>query len=347
MKIYLAGTSVCKPNKSRRLRELFKNGHKLHSYYHALERKGLEGRWFRVNTKNNVSIMLDSGAYSAWTQGVEIKIEDYIEFIKKHSDTITHCINLDVILDGEGSYNNWVKMREAGIDAIPVYHLGTDEKWLEKYLAQTDYIALGAIANMSTPLRLLGLSHIWEKYLLDDDGYPKFKVHGLGLTSFKIMKMFPWYSVDSTSWVATGRNGSIYVPRQQFGEWIYDEDSWKITVSSRSPKTKDAGQHIDTLSPKQRALIIDYIHAKGYKLGKSRFEKKPQSYELKEGEKWAEKKPRNKDTKRMIEIIEEPGICNNYRLRDELNIIYFQDLEKSFPEWPWKYKRKGFKGFSL
>ena len=49
-----------------------------------------------------VSLFLDSGAYSAWTQGVEINIRDYIDFIKQHQDIIDIYANLDVIsIDGK------------------------------------------------------------------------------------------------------------------------------------------------------------------------------------------------------------------------------------------------------
>jgi hypothetical protein len=162
------------------------------------------------------------------------------------------------------------------------------------------------------------------------------------------MLRYPFYSVDSTSWVMTSRTGSIYVPRYRGGEWIYDENSWKVAVSSRSPtKSAVAGRHIDTFSPKQKEIILAYIHEKGYKLGRSRFEKAPQSHELKDHERWAEKKPKDKTALRLLEIIEEDGVSNRYQLRDEMNIIYFQDLEKSIPEWPWPFQQKGVKGFSL
>ena len=55
------------------------------------------------------------------------------------------------------------------------------------------------------------------------------------------------------------------------------------------------------------------------------------------GEKWFEKKPEDKNQERTVEIIIEPGISNKYQLRDEMNIIYFLDLEKSLPKWPWAF----------
>ena len=55
--------------------------------------------------------------------------------------------------------------------------------------------------------------------------------------------------------------------------------------------------------------------------------------------KWFEKKPVDKSAKREVEIILEEGISNRYQLRDEMNIIYFMDLEKSMPKYPWSFQK--------
>jgi hypothetical protein len=67
---------------------------------------------------------------------------------------------------------------------------------------------------------------------------------------------------------------------------------------------------------------------------------------LQENERWAEKKPADKSAEREVEIILTPGISNKYQLRDEMNIIYFLDLEKSMPKWPWAFEKK-YGGFEL
>ncbi len=317
------------------------------------------GKFVRRRYKQDkaVSLFLDSGAYSAWTQGVEINIQDYIDFIKQHQDIIDIYANLDVIsIDGkrgskltaELTLKNQKIMKEAGLRPLPVFHIGEPFEYLEYYIKRYDYIGLGGMVGVPKNTLILWLDECFGKHICDEKGMPKVKIHGFGLTSFSLMFRYPWYSCDSTSWVITSRIGSIYVPRFKNGKWIYDENSWKISVSSRSPNKKEAGQHIDTLPPKQREIILQYIHEKGYKLGKSRFEYVDQDHELAENERWAEKKPKDKNVKRLVEIIEEVGICNDYKLRDELNIIYFQDLEKTLPEWPWPFKREGVvEGFAL
>ena len=47
--------------------------------------------------------MLDSGAYSAWSKGKRISLEDYVEFIlTRGTDTWTTIVNLDVIPGKKG-----------------------------------------------------------------------------------------------------------------------------------------------------------------------------------------------------------------------------------------------------
>ena len=48
---------------------------------------------FEKNKK--VELFLDSGAFSAWSQKIEINIQDYISFIKEHEDVIDIYANLD------------------------------------------------------------------------------------------------------------------------------------------------------------------------------------------------------------------------------------------------------------
>lgn len=153
-------------------------------------------------------------------------------------------------------------------------------------------------------------------------------------------------SVDSTSWVVTSRLGGILVPHYRGGKYIYDVEPLKVVVSSQNSNAIENGEHLDSFPHMQKQIILDYIHNKGFIMGKSRFEKVFQNHKLKPNERWAEKKPKDKDVKRKLEIIEKEGISNWYQLRDEMNVIYFLDLEKELPKWPRPInihlRRKGF-----
>lgn len=611
--------------------------------------------------KKRVELFIDSGAYSAWSQGKEIDINEYIKFIKEHEALIDVYANLDVIGDAEATWHNQMIMEKAGLKPLPVYHYGEDEKWLKRILAKGyDYISLGGMVPISTGDLIHWLDYLFKTYLCDAEGMPKVKVHGFGLTSLRLMLRYPWFcmteedhtvltksgwkglselfigeeilcfnngvsewqpimeipifevegeeinhlwnrnfdcyvtdnhrwkitnqntkdekwifrttddlkigdcinrvgkpgyniflkdpifsdeqigllawfwtdgtikkrikykkdsiviyqsnranpekceiirnllikskekhweskpdkqemiqfelygdicqwllsfapkkvlpktlpyqltkaqaetfihysvladgtisglkrivgfelvvtrqmkkdnleimriicqllgiptsifegdgihkgllsssvnhvyynqlnkerinysgrlwcvqvpsaafftkcknhiyvtgnSVDSTSWVVTGRMGSVYIPRFRNGKWIYDEDSWKIAVSNRSPGNKEAGKHITTMTTMEKKILLNYITEKGYKLGVSEYKKVKPGYELKENERFMDSL-KDKNPEREVEIVVEAGVSNRYQLRDELNIIYFLDLESSMKTYPWAFK---------
>lgn len=288
--------------------------------------------------KKRVELFLDSGAFSAFTQHKVIDIQEYIKFIKEHESLLEVYANLDVIGDAEATWKNQMIMEKAGLHPLPVYHYGEDEKWLKRILDKGyDYISLGGMVPISTGDLIHWLDYIFKTYICDEEGMPKVKVHGFGLTSLRLMLRYCWFSVDSTSWVVTGRMGSIYIPRYRDGKWIYDEDSWKINVSNRSPNKAEAGKHITTMSVMEKKILLNYITDKGYKLGTSEYKKVKPDYELKENERFTDTL-KDKNPEREVEIIVEAGVSNRYQLRDELNIIYFLDLEASMPVYPWAFK---------
>ncbi len=303
-----------------------------------------------MKKKNKVSLFLDSGAFSAWSKGIEINLQEYIDFIKKHKKYIDVYACLDVIGDPEQTYENQLEMEKQGLNPMICFHNGEDHKWLELYLEKYDYVALGGIAS-GVPYRTVQkhLDRCWDIICDTKDRIPKHKIHGFGLTSLPLMLRYPWYSVDSTSWVLTGRFGSVFVPKKKNNKYVYDENSWKVTVSSKSPSKKEAGKHIDTFSNMEKDRILEYFDYKGYKLGKSEYfvanakEYKP---DRENGESWLNKEV-DSDGNREVEEVIEPGLSNDYKQRDELNIIYFLDLEKSMPKWPWAFKLRRQKGFGM
>ena len=319
---------------------------RLLSFYEVTNKLFATDQSFRYITQKNkamekekrVELFLDSGAYSAWSQNEEINIDDYIQFIKEHKDVIDVYANLDVIGDAEATWKNQLYMEKKGLKPLPVFHYGEDIKYLKMMLDKKyEYIGLGGMVPISTGDLIHWLDNLFKNYLCDSKGMPIIKIHGFGLTSLKIMLRYPFFSVDSTSWVVTGRMGSIYIPKKKNGIWIYDEDSWKICVSNRSPNKGEAGKHIDTMTPMEKKILLEYIEEKGYKLGKSSYKWVPFEYELKDNERFCEKKPA-KPADREVEVIEERGVSNVYQLRDEINILYFLDLETSMPKWPWAFK---------
>ncbi len=297
-----------------------------------------------TRNKREVSLFLDSGAFSAFTQGIEIDIYAYIDFIKRNKDIIEVYANLDVIGDAKATWKNQLIMEDAGLAPLPVYHYSEPEKYLIRYLERGhDYIALGGLVMKNRTGMGRFFDHIFSNFICDEKGMPKVKVHGFGMTILKYMLKYPFYSVDSTSWVLTGRMGVILIPRKTREGLDYSTVPHKVTVSNVSPAQKKQGAHFSTSSPVQQKIFREYFMDKGFRLGYSEFHQEdPDTYELKKKERW------NKKKEGTVEKVIVNGLSNDYRLRDKLNIMYFLDLEDSMPEWPWAFKlKKKMKGFGV
>lgn len=204
--------------------------------------------------RSGEKVFLDSGAFSAWSQGVQIDLPAFCRFIKQHEDCFTVASVLDVIGSAEGTWENQRKMEQLGTRPIPVYHFGEDERWCDFYAANYDYMALGGFGVASGKVEMRAwLDRIWEKHLTDGAGRPKVKVHGFAITAIPLMERYPWYSVDSAGWVQLSSAGGIIHPVHRY-----------IYISSSSPSRKDEGRHFDTYSEIEKAKLAADFAASGY-----------------------------------------------------------------------------------
>lgn len=215
--------------------------------YHYVHRQSFVDKIRADGTK----IFLDSGAFSAYTMGVEIDLKEYCHYIHENKDIIENVDGAVVasVLDGIGdplkTWQNQQLMEKEGVKALPCFHYGEDERYLDWYVANYTFITLGGMVAQSTEQLEPWLDRIWEKHLTDGAGRPKVRVHGFGLTTMSLVRRYPWYSVDSSSWVQTARTG---------GMMLYPQ-ARAIQVSDRSPMRKVANQHLDTLPDIMREAV--------------------------------------------------------------------------------------------
>jgi len=284
-------------------------------------------------------IFLDSGAFSALNKKTEVDMQEYIAFIKANEQFIEVYANLDVIGDAEATLKNQQIMEAAGLRPLPVFHSEDDFSYLHHYVKNYDYIALGGMAgkDSTTKKRIEFLDRCFEVICDTPDKKPKCKVHGFGLTENAMLFRYPWYSVDSTTWVLTSSFGCVFVPRENMkGEFIYDKPSLKICVSNRSGM--DGSTYIDNLSDAARKKVIKYFASKGFTLGKSAYKTVDKGYKLKENERALTRDESGKPLE--VEAIEESGLSNDHVKRSELNILYSKDMMSCLPEWPWSFESK-------
>jgi hypothetical protein len=266
--------------------------------------------------QRKTSIFLDSGAFSAWNAGAEIDIDEYAEYCLANLDCVDYIANLDVIPGTPGKpttaeerassarkgWSNYIYLLDKGIPhrkLMHIFHQDEDFKWLRRMVKYCPFVGLSP-ANDRTTKQKIGWLDLCMRYVIDRHGYPILPFHGFAVTSVAIMVRYPWWSVDSTSWVIYGKFGMILVPKV-YRDRVDFLKTERVFVSNQSPKQSMDGKHFNSYSPMMQNKIMAYVESKGYTV---------------------------------------PQLANDHRKRDEINLIYYLELEKSLPEWPWKYEPK-------
>lgn len=220
--------------------------------YHYIHKETVVRKIRQDGTK----IFLDSGAFSAFTKGVDVNLNKYCAYIKDKQDIIKFASVLDAIGDAQGTFANQIEMERQGVQPLPCFHYGEDTRYLDYYVANYEYVTIGGMVPISTPQLLLWLDRIWEHHLTDGAGRPLIKIHGFGLTAPSLMKRYPWYSVDSSSWVQAAANGLIVLP------W----NGAKFAVSSNSSARHNHNQHLDTIPDDLRIALTKRIEEFGFSM---------------------------------------------------------------------------------
>jgi hypothetical protein len=89
------------------------------------------------------------GAFSAFTIGSLIDINEYVEYIKKNKEKFEVYATLDVIGDYEATERNTRYMQKCGLQPLPVFHYKSPVEYLEKLVNEYDYIALGGLVPLA------------------------------------------------------------------------------------------------------------------------------------------------------------------------------------------------------
>jgi hypothetical protein len=204
-------------------------------------------------------VFLDSGAFSANSLGVDIDLKGYCDYIKRNLDIIRveDGVVMASVLDGIGdpkkTWENQIAMEQAGAKPLPCFHFGEDERYLEWYVQRYPYITIGGMVRTSAEDVMQWLDRIWDRYLLDGSGRPRLKVHAFGVTTISLMERYPWWSVDSSSWIQAASFGSVYTL-----------EHGPVAVSALSPSRHDAGRHMSNLAELQRQQIEHELNAEGF-----------------------------------------------------------------------------------
>jgi len=159
-----------------------------------------------------------------------------------------------------GSYSNLQKMKEHGLNPIPVFHQGESPKWLERMLKDGEtYIGISSAKDLPVKEQKVWLDEMFT-ILTDSKGVPFIKTHGFGMMSVSILLRYSFYTVDSTSWALGGGYGKILVPTYKNGDYDYTKKPVPVIMSGEVNSSKSAQKmQFDWRGPFEQDFIRKFI----------------------------------------------------------------------------------------
>lgn len=206
-------------------------------------------------------LLIDSGAFSAWTKGKSINLAEYIEWclqIRNELKCECRIVNLDVIPGQLGSktskidiaksclqgFKNYEQICKYIPDAIHVFHQHEDFAYLTEIQKTSQYFGISPANDLSMRIRMKWLDNVFSHL---NKGI---KTHSFGFTALEALKRFPFYSADSGSWNC----GSMYGRMTEF-----DGLSLVTKHSSKMPRTANKMSFISSRKERSKMGIIAYM----------------------------------------------------------------------------------------
>ena len=270
---YFSGIGNFSPEQKIHLSLLCK--HRLQSCHREYFRSTEDWLYYASQNNKQSTILLDSGAFTAWSKGNEIKIDKllpiYDSLVTKYADTLKELwlINLDKIPGQRGrtatpdeideairisDENFKILVKHFGNRVLPVFHQNESKERLHDVCAMSDYICVSPRNDVGEKYRI---SWAAEVHTLLKKEPRKIRTHGLATTGMHMLRNTDWYSADSAWWMATANNGSIM--------YLHENGDIKtVPTSDRAGSKKDLEQHFSTLNPTMQAYILGRLEKHGF-----------------------------------------------------------------------------------
>ena len=191
------------------------------SYFYIRKALKFYEEWLPKFKAEGGIFMTDSGAFSfmgsAYTEEMETPEfwgdyrKEYIDWCVAHKDYIFSMVNLDLDkIVGHDPVYEWNRkyfepLEKMGIQVIYVSHevegIGDDD-------------GTKAFTYYCKRYRYVGVNQVLKKYaqkFYNISNHYKCRVHGFAWTDLKILKRYPFFSVDSTSWLTGIRFGTTFI----------------------------------------------------------------------------------------------------------------------------------------
>lgn len=288
-----------------------------HSIYNiqVLKHGDRKGRHGRELAKPPVRWSQGDFSYYDLSRGSEFRryCNSYASFMKKMKGKEVFLANVDAISNPDLT---WEIQRffeeEHGVKPVPIVHYGTPMRYVDRYLEAGRYSLLGVGGLGQGVSRHEYFSWADEFFIHicpeSKDYLPLIKTHGFAMTSWELICRYPWWSVDSATWVKLSAYGWLYVPRwsKEREEFRFDLPPMNINFSWRSPRLSERQKHFKNVPKAAQETALLWLELLELKMGS------------------VDKKGKMKEF----------GVMSHHRARSIANLHYLKALEESRPKYP-------------
>lgn len=236
--------------------------------------------YLHTHPESNWDLVVDSGAYSAWSKGKKFDMDEYINFLESNkildvcfwaaeADRIPGTFGVDPTEEDrlaapEESWQNYLYMIKRVSwpkKIVPIFHQGEDIKHLIRMLSYRfpdgdfiPYIGISPRNDVHVNEKMKWYEYVWkiiyEKCAELGREIPL--THNFGMTTISLMEQYPSCSSDSTSWVRSASFGNITI--------VMNGKIKSIYVSNRNTNSPD---HINN----QPAAVKEAVEKACKKMG--------------------------------------------------------------------------------
>lgn len=260
--------------------------------------------------------------------------DSYARFIKKiHSiDSTVIMANIDAISNPKITWEiQQYFEKEHGVTPVPIIHYDTPLRFVDRYVGGKYWLlGVGGLGQGVSRHEYFKWGDTFFSHICPESNKfkPVIRTHGFAMTSWELICRYPWWSVDSATWVKLSAYGWLYVPRwSERKGFRFDKTPMMINFSVRPPKKKirkypglglvddtdsaprekERGKHFKNIEPSAREGVLKWLEHVGVEMGSV---------------------DENGD---MLTF----GVSSHHRARSMANLAYLKDLEASRPEWPY------------
>lgn len=196
-------------------------------------------KYLHEHPESNWDLVVDSGAYSAWSKGKLFDMDEYINFLETNkildvcfwaaeADRIPGSFGVDPTEEDrlaapEESWQNYLYMIKRVSwpkKIVPIFHQGEDFKHLRRMLEYTfsdgdyiPYIGISPRNDIHVGEKIKWYEMVWK--IIEEEcariGRDIPLTHNFGMTTISMMEQYPSCSSDSTSWVRSASFGNIMI----------------------------------------------------------------------------------------------------------------------------------------